>query len=214
MATKSEMRDRLLHLLTGPEAGAINFTFEWINFTGSIFGLVALAIYHREMDGRTGIGFTDVGTQNGISASYNPIPNTFEVSSFAYGATDYEENGLIHESVHAWHDIVSGTPYGATKKTPKLKEEALAFLVAAVVTLKRRAKGAQALCPAVPTKAEWPKMPDSDVEAFKIVALIYNNPNKIVTPNEAKPLLDKVNQEYTKAIKGWDPSKPYGHNGV
>jgi hypothetical protein len=213
MATKVDMRIRMLHLLTSNEAAGINFTFEGITFYGTYFGLVTMQLINRMNYVKAGIDLIEAGNQGVMEAAYNDGLDAFKVRDFAYGTTEYELNTLVHESVHAWLDTIKGGVPGASAAPGRGAEEALGYLVGAVFTLKRRASAGQSP-PKAPTPAEWPDMMGSDLEAFKIAALIYNSPGRVVTAAEAKPLLDKVDAEYTAGVPGWDAKALYNNNGV
>src|SRR5262249_18727791 len=123
----------------------------------------------------------------------------FKVPTYAFGQDEYERQALIHESVHAYYDIIG-------KDTLALWDESIAYLAGALFSLYYERPGA---APAVPSWRTGGVCP----AAFRIALPVYGQANRFVSPTDGYKLETAVLAD--DAYRKWmDRTTIYQRNGV
>src|SRR5687768_11025572 len=106
MATETDLRNRVLHLLASTAAGKVEFTLDGVKISKTSFSKVELAIKDKAA-GNKGVGFRTGKVAADADAGYAPSADVFDVPGWDYGTQVYQRQALIHESIHAYLDLIS-----------------------------------------------------------------------------------------------------------
>ncbi len=209
MATKLQLRDRVLRLLWSKPAVNIDFTFDGVHFAGRYFNLVASAIMSKWV-GHKGIDFRTGQVPAGAGAAYDPDADAIDVPGFGFGATAWERMALIHECFHAWRDVMGPKVpgKGGPVTTLAVKDEAMAYITGELFTIHERA--ATGAAPSVP---DW-ATEDPHAGAFMIAESIWRTKAAVVPASSAKLMYEAVRDDPTYALLKKSPTFRYGNNGV
>jgi hypothetical protein len=100
-ATKKILRDRVVAILRSPTTKSIDFRLRGWHINSASFEKVANGI-------RVGDVEVDSGNVTGLAqAQYDYGTDTIELPSTSYGTDLYGAAGIVHESVHAYIDLLS-----------------------------------------------------------------------------------------------------------
>ena len=129
---KALLRQTVTKVLTSPSARKIDFTLGSIHVDYAGFMSVFMALASRQQ-GYAGIDIEiDEDLPAGAQAAYFPTEDKFHFPHAAFGLTDVSEKiAIIHESVHAMHDIAGGNYYSSgrgSRLTTRSENEAAAYV--------------------------------------------------------------------------------------
>jgi hypothetical protein len=135
-----EMRVRAIvtAILLSKPAVQIDFTLGFIHVDSVGLASVVGAMYTK-MAGFPGIGIRFGNVPAGAAAAYDEADDVFDFPSATFGLTPVERIYILHESVHAMHDIAIGTlcmPGGrGCIFTTRTENEATAYVAGALFSL-------------------------------------------------------------------------------
>ena len=123
----------ITRVLGSATARKIDFRIGSIGVNGTglarIQGLVALGTISTRV----------VPMEPGVGAQYDPGANTLEFPSDVFGTTPWERCTIVHECIHALHDMYGGGSYhpqqGGSRFTPRSENEAAAYIGGALYYL-------------------------------------------------------------------------------
>jgi hypothetical protein len=202
MATESDLKDRVLHLLESTAVSKVEFTLDGVNIASASFSQVALAIRDKAA-GKSGIGFSTEHLPAGADAGYSPSRDVFKVPSWDYGTTGFQRQAIVHEAIHAYLDIISSTK-------PALTDEALAY-VGGVLFHIHDTTAAEG----TPTAPWWAGDQEPVFkEAFRIASGLFTSGSKVVSDADAKSMRDTIMAHPGFAHLKADPMGRYRNNGL
>ena len=112
-AAEDLLRQTIMNVLTSPAAKKIDFTFGSIHVDFAGFMSVFMALASRAK-GYAGIDISIEKQAPGVNGGYRPEEDEFSFSHGAFGLDNADERKtIIHESVHAMHDIAGGKYYNS-----------------------------------------------------------------------------------------------------
>lgn len=120
-------------VLSSPAAQKIDFRIGSIHVNGA--GLARI----RSLVAVGTISTNVVPMDPGVGAQYVPGANTLEFPSAVFGTTPEDKCTIVHECIHALHDIYGGGSYhaqqGGSRFTPRSENEAAAYIGGALYYL-------------------------------------------------------------------------------
>jgi hypothetical protein len=200
MATEQDFRERVYHLLSSPAAGKIDLTLSGVHFNGAYFGLVGLAIFWKQL-GFSGIGFRVGQVAATADAGYSPGDNVYDVPNWNYGTTAYQRQAIVHESIHAYLDIIK------SRKTA-LTEEALAYIAGVLFHLHDTTPAGK-----TPTLPSWAR-PAIYQEVFRIASGLFTSGSTRVSADDANSMRDAIMADTSYESLSIDPTIRYANDGV
>ena len=170
----ADIRQTVLNVLASPTARRIDFHLGSINVDAA--GLAAI----HNLVAVNAIPVKVVGMDSGVAAQYRNDTNGLEFPRDTYGANAKERSDILHECIHALHDMYGGGTWfpqkGGSKFTPRSENEAAAYVADALFYTYETGGGAQGHGD-----------PIFDLAAM-IAKRIMNKPGSFVTVQEARAL--------------------------
>jgi hypothetical protein len=180
--SRRALRERVLHLLHSPAASRIYFTLGDIVFNSIGFSLVAGAIALKgsgKSKGK-GIDVRAVDMKGGLVASYyRKNRNRLCVPSWAYGTTPEERHSLIHESVHAYFDLLK-------RNTNAVNEEAVAYVAGLLFHIYDTTGNG------TPVQPSWAKKDNVHKEAWALAEKLVTTKSTVLTWYEVFDLRNAI----------------------
>lgn len=169
----ADIRQTVMSVLASPSARRIDFHLGTINVDAAglatIHALVAVGA----------IPIKVVSMASNVAAQYSNGSNTLEFPRDTYGVGAKERSDILHECIHALHDMYGGGTWfpqkGGSKFTPRSENEAAAYVADALFYAYETGGGVQAHGPIF------------DMAAL-IARRIMNKPGAFVTLAEARAL--------------------------
>jgi hypothetical protein len=134
-------------------------------------------------------------------AGYSPGDNVYDVPNWNYGTTAYQRQAIIHESIHAYLDLIKS-------KQTALKEEALAYVGGVLFHLHDTTPAGQ-----TPTLPSWAR-PAIYQEAFRIASGLYTSGSTKVSAADAISMRNKIMEDPSYESLSIDPLHKYANDGV
>lgn len=190
------MRTRIISLVTSNAAQKISFRMgeDWV---GSPTFMAVWAALMPRPEGQPGIDILFGPWKPGEDAEYQPGVNAFKFRHSNYGTTPYQRQALIHECVHAWHDVRvprAGPNREILMQTKHLRSEAMAYVAGCLFDIyDRTPAGGTPTVPDWATEPEWTpeQLPtESSVlsNAYRIALSIRNQPHAAVVQSDLATL--------------------------
>jgi hypothetical protein len=216
------LRDRTLRLILSSAAQKIEFTFNGVYFAGRYFNLVANAIMSKWVGG-SGVGFRTGHVSANAAAQYDPDDDVIDVTGLAYGVLPFERQALVHESFHAWRDIMGpkvpgggrdlltakAAGYRGMVKTTALQDEAMAYVTGALFNIYDTTSG-----PRYPTAPWWATGTGVYAVAYGIANSIWNTKGVTLKDADVKAMTDAVKADKAYKYLKKHPKHRYNNNGV
>jgi hypothetical protein len=216
------LRDRTLALIQSSAAQKIEFTFNGVYFAGRYFNLVANAIMSKWVGGQ-GVGFRTGHVSPNAAAQYDPGDDVIDVTGLAYGVPAFERQALVHESFHAWRDVMGAkvpgngrnllaskaAGYRGMVNTAALQDEAMAYVTGALFNIYDTTSG-----PKAPTVPWWATGTGPYAVAHTIATSIWNIKGVALKDADVKAMTDVVKGDGAYTYLKSHPNHRYDNNGV
>jgi hypothetical protein len=204
MSDEEHLRMIVTGILLSKPAAQIDFTLGSIHVNATGFASVVGAMFVKPW-GLPGIGIKIGGVPPDAAAQYDEQEDVFNFPSSTFGMTTNERIYIVHESVHAMHDILIGTlcmPGGrGCIFTTRTENEATAYVAGALFSLYDTG-----LVPeGIPASGEhW-------VKAFEIAKSIKNVKGAVVASADALSLRTLiVSRKAYQGVSLWTPTTADG----
>jgi hypothetical protein len=201
MATETDLKDRVLHLLSSTAVSKVEFTMDGVTINKNSFSQVSLLIKQKAAGGK-GIGFRKGHVAADADAGYDSGDNVFDVPGWDYGTQVYQRQAIVHEAIHAYLDVIK-------LSTAALMEEAIAYVGGLLFHI--HDKTAAGKTPKVPW---WVKGDALYKEAFRIASDLFTSGSTAVSAADAKSMRDAVEADPTYSDLKADPTIKYANDGV
>lgn len=204
MSDDAHLRMIVMGILLSKPAAQIDFTLGSIHVDANGFASVVGAMFTKQC-GFPGIGIDVGGVPPDAAAAYDEAEDVFNFPNATFGTAPNERIYIIHESVHAMHDISIGTlcvPGGrGCIFTTRSENEAAAYVAGALFSLYDTG-----VVPAgIPASGEhW-------VKAFEIAKSIKNVKGAVVDSADALSLRTLiVSRKAYEGVSLWAPTTANG----
>jgi hypothetical protein len=206
MTDEMRVRAIITAILLSKPAVQIDFTLGFIHVDSVGLASVVGAMYTK-MAGFPGIGIRFGNVPAGAAAAYDEADDVFDFPSATFGLTSVERIYILHESVHAMHDIAVGTlclPGGrGCIFSTRTENEATAYVAGALFSLYDTG--------VVPDGVS--NSGDHWVKAFEIAQAIRNVKGAVVPATDATSLRQLIadRDSYKSAgVTMWGPTTANG----
>jgi len=204
MSDEDHLRMMVTGILLSKPAAQIDFTLGSIHVDATGLASVVGAMYTKQW-GLPGIGIKIGGVPPDAAAAYDEQEDVFNFPNSTFGAATNERIYIVHESVHAMHDISIGSlcvPGGrGCIFTTRSENEATAYVAGALFSLYDTG-----LVP-----AGVPASGDHWVKAFDIAQSIKNVKGAVVAPADALSLRTLiVGRKAYEGVSLWAPTTANG----
>jgi hypothetical protein len=232
MSHKVDLRNRISAILLSDAAQKIDFRMGDERIDGSAFRAVWFALQPKPPDGDPGIEIAVGGVSDDQEAFYHPGLDTFMFRDWNAGFAKTSQATVIHESVHAWHDlrvpkiITTGNrddshfrtwalSYAKLGVMPSLRSEAMAYVAESLYDIYKWTKKGDT--PVPPPYRDADKLPSTHALfwiAWDIAEDIMNKPGVKVPDSVVSGLEYAIRQHPGHAKLKADPSLLGGFDGL
>src|SRR5262249_18602646 len=152
------------------------------------FHRVATSI-REKVKGNRGIGFREGHVDADADANYNPADDVYDVPTFDYGRTPNQRDTLIHESFHAWRDLMGQKvdTAGGPVSTTAVQDEAMAYIVGSLFTIYDTTPKGQK-----PKPPYWTPQSRVFKESYEIAKSIMNKSKAVVSAADTAVLRSAI----------------------